>query len=359
MTIKIQEMSASHEMDYEAFLYKRDNPMLYYSLAYRNFLLKTLDNTESNYLLAFDNNNIVAAFPLIIKRLKSQKTIINALPFYGSHGGVIIDKEYLHKSQEIMSNFFSRLYELTKKLNTISLTIITPPHKDEAYENISQHYSNYFGQKPVDYRISQITNIGVEPGLNVEKELMSRFHTKTRNMVRKALKVGFDINHDEHLSSFEELCNLHHDNMEVIGGNTKSMKVFNSIYKTFSPEKDYRIYRASLKGKTAAMLLIFYYKDYCEYFTPVIDKNFRYQQPLSAIIFNAMCEASKHNYSFWNWGGTWKSQKSVHFFKKRWGAEDLLYYYYNIIFDKKYVFDNMNDIIKETKYFYVIPYSKI
>ena len=122
--------------------------------------------------------------------------------------------------------------------------------------------------------------------------------------------------------------------MKIIGGKAKSMKVFKNIYETFSPNKDYRIYRASMNGKTAAMMLIFYYKNCCEYYTPVIHQTFRLQQPLTAIIFNAMCDASKQNYSLWNWGGTWESQESVHFFKKRWGAKDILYYYYNKIFIK-------------------------
>lgn len=359
MTIKVKEMISQHEKDYEAFLDENESSMLYYSLTYQKFLLRTLNNTKSKYLLAFNNNNIIAVFPLIIKQLKSKKTIINALPFYGSHGGIIIDKNFLHKSQEIMKHFFFKLSDLIEKYNTISLTIITPPLKNLGYESISQYYSNYFGQKPDVQRISQMTNISVESGLDVEKVLMSRFHSKTRNMVRKALKSGFNINHDEHLSSFEELCELHHDNMKIIGGKAKSMNVFENIYKTFSPNKDYRIYRASMEGKTAAMMLIFYYKNYCEYFTPVIHQTFRFQQPLSAIIFNAMCEASKQNYSLWNWGGTWESQESVHFFKKRWGAEDLFYHYYNIIFDKKYVLENINCIIKEAENFYVLPYSKI
>ena len=106
MTIKVKEMTSQHESDYEAFLDEYENSLLYYSLSYRKFLLKTLNNTESKYLLAFNNNKIVAVFPLIIKHLKSKKTIINALPFYGSHGGVIIDKNFSHKSQEIMNNFF-------------------------------------------------------------------------------------------------------------------------------------------------------------------------------------------------------------------------------------------------------------
>ena len=84
MTIKVKEMTSQHESDYEAFLDEYENSLLYYSLSYRKFLLKTLNNTESKYLLAFNNNKIVAVFPLIIKHLKSKKTIINALPLWKS-----------------------------------------------------------------------------------------------------------------------------------------------------------------------------------------------------------------------------------------------------------------------------------
>ena len=37
----------------------------------------------------------------------------------------------------------------------------------------------------------------------------------------------------------------------------------------------------------------------------------------------------------------------------------MIYYYYNKIFDKKYVLENINNIIKEAENFYVLPYSKI
>ena len=81
MTIKVKEMTSQNENDYEAFLNEHENSMLYYSLSYRKFLLKTLNNTESKYLLAFNNNKIVAVFALIIKHLKSKKRSLMHYPF--------------------------------------------------------------------------------------------------------------------------------------------------------------------------------------------------------------------------------------------------------------------------------------
>ena len=73
-----------------------------------------------------------------------------------------------------------------------------------------------------------------------------------------------------------------------------------------------------------------------------------------------MREASKQNYSLLELGrNLGVTRKCTGFLKKRWGAEDLIYYYYNKIFDKKYVLENINNIIKEAENFYVLPYSKI
>ena len=34
-------------------------------------------------------------------------------------------------------------------------------------------------------------------------------------------------------------------------------------------------------------------------------------------------------FKLWNWGGTWRSQEGVYRFKNRWGAEDMVYRYFN------------------------------
>jgi lipid II:glycine glycyltransferase (peptidoglycan interpeptide bridge formation enzyme) len=122
--------------------------------------------------------------------------------------------------------------------------------------------------------------------------------------------------------------------MKAINGKEKPFFIFEAIHKIFEINKDYRLYIAEKKGEIAAALLLFYYKDYCEYFTPAINQKFRSEQPLSMLIFYAMQEASLRGCHYWNWGGTWLSQDGVYLFKKRWGAEENLYGYYCMAFQQ-------------------------
>ena len=358
MNIEVKIMTKRDEELYENFLSNNDYSMLYYSLIYREFLLKTLKNSEAHYLIVISDRNVIAVLPLILKNLKSGKTILNSLPFFGSHGGILIGANHLHKSRDITKMIFSFLSEIVKTRKSLSLTIIEPLNNNK-FKNIREEYFNYFGQPAADKRIGQISDIKIDSSCDIEAELMSRFHSKTRNMVRKGLKTGFDIDFDQSAGSFDELCHLHTDNMKVIGGKPKSIEVFKNIRENFTAVSDYRIYRAKLNGKTAAMVLMFYSNKYCEYFTPVINSEFRSYQPLSALIFQAMCDAAKYKFYYWNWGGTWESQESVYFFKKRWGAKDSQYYYHNKIFDKEYLISNLETIIEEAENFYILPFTKV
>ena len=40
-----------------------------------------------------------------------------------------------------------------------------------------------------------------------------------------------------------------------------------------------------------------------------------------------MLDAIQKGYVWWNWGGTWTSQESLHHFKAGWGAVDMPYTY--------------------------------
>ncbi len=129
-------------------------------------------------------------------------------------------------------------------------------------------------------------------------------------------------------------CCLTSQAKQPIGGNAKPLSVFRTLYEIFDPKEDYNVYVAQKSDEFTAGLLVFYYKEYCEYFTPVINQKYRSEQPLSLLIFTAMKEAYKRRVKYWNWGGTWPThQEGVYLFKKRWGADERTYNYYTKIFD--------------------------
>jgi lipid II:glycine glycyltransferase (peptidoglycan interpeptide bridge formation enzyme) len=101
---------------------------------------------------------------------------------------------------------------------------------------------------------------------------------------------------------------------------------------------------------------VFYFKDTVEYFTPVITHDYRHQQPLSLIIFEAMKDSINRGIKKWNWGGTWGTQEGVYRFKSRWGAKDFPYQYH-IHYRPEAKLLTRNEVMDHYAFFYYLPYD--
>ena len=117
------------------------------------------------------------------------------------------------------------------------------------------------------------------------------------------------------------------------------------------------MFTAYIKGKPVAALLLLYFNETVEYFTPVILPKYRNTQALSLVIFIAMKDAILHGFKNWNWGGTWLSQKGVYDFKKKWGTIDYPYYYYTLLFNNKLLSSDADFIKKNYEGFFVLPFN--
>ncbi|KQW22300.1 hypothetical protein ASC80_02590 [Afipia sp. Root123D2] len=190
-----------------------------------------------------------------------------------------------------------------------------------------------------------------------EDQLMASFHQKTRNMVRKAGKVGAEISIENGMLDF--VHEIHAQNMQTIGGIAKTKRFFSLIPKYFKPNEGFKVYVARIGGEPVAAVLLFYFNTTVEYFTPVIRAEFRDTQALSGAIFRAMSDASKAGFRWWNWGGTWTTQEGVYSFKKRWAARDLHYRYFVKIYDGSLMRRTRQDILAQYPNFYVLPFSML
>jgi lipid II:glycine glycyltransferase (peptidoglycan interpeptide bridge formation enzyme) len=206
-----------------------------------------------------------------------------------------------------------------------------------------------------DIRIGQLTDIACDT--NHAATLMQRYHSKTRNMVRKAEKQGFGVSIEN--DAFDFLYNTHLENMQVIGGTAKSPAFFEAVAKHFVAGKDYNIWVARHNNVPIAAMLLFYFSDMVEYFTPVIVEQWREAQPLSLLIYHAMIAASQAGYKQWNWGGTWVNQEGVYHFKKRWGAEDRRYHYYTHIQNPALYTTTPAELLQHYPGFFMLPFSAL
>ncbi|MCP3976829.1 MAG: GNAT family N-acetyltransferase, partial [bacterium] len=155
------------------------------------------------------------------------------------------------------------------------------------------------------------------------------------------------------------LAAIHAGNMRALGGLAKPRRFFRLIAHHFEYEKDFKLYTAYDRETPVSSLLLFYFNKTVEVFAIATLAEYRSRQPSSLLTFQGMRDAALRGMAWWNWGGTWASQKGVYHFKKHWGAEDFPYYYYTRILDAR-----LRDLSKETlleqyPYFFVLPFGEL
>lgn len=336
--MKIEILDKSRYEEYESFLLSCEYSLFYHSTKYKDFL-EDLLGCESQYLLAYDNGKLVAALPLMIKNGSLGK-VVNSLPYYGSNGGIVCSN-----TQSKYSVIFKESLSL---INYTSLTLVSSPFEDGISTLLD---------KVTDQRISQITHLN-PASEDYSEYIFSIIEGSTRRNIKKAQKFGIKVvkKNEEAVSFLEQ---VHNENMVVIGGKAKSHAFFEKITKYFLPDIDYKIYVAELNGAPIAALLVFFYNRTVEYFTPVIRDEFRDYQPLASILFEAMKDAMKANYKYWNWGGTWLTQSGVYQFKKKWGAIEKLYNYYTHVRNDEILKVDKYAVAKEYDGFYTYNFNEV
>jgi hypothetical protein len=269
--------------------------------------------------------------------------VFNSLAYYGSNGGVIQVENDIDSKIMLLDAF----YNMASEEKAVSATIISNPLEDD-----SGFYDSYVKYDFRDERIGQITHFP-----HCIDDLLARFDDPRPRNIRRAIKEGVTVIRGGK-EALEFLFSTHVDNMQSIGGVAKKKEFFDAI-STRMYQQDWAVFTALQDGKPIAALLLFYFNNTVEYFTPVIVQSHRNTQALALVIYEAMCDAIQRGFLNWNWGGTWVSQAGVYDFKKRWGTSEYRYYYYTRLYN--------HDILKTLpKYslghypgFFLLPFNKL
>jgi hypothetical protein len=341
-------LDESFDAEYEHFLHQSPTTLLYASVAYRKLLTAYLE-AEPVYLGAKDvHGRLLGVLPAFLKKNERHGNIINSLPFYGSNGGVI-EHEGNAEVQKGLLKFFD---EVARQLDCAATTIITSP--------LEPHGDLYQRQAVFDFkdqRIGQITPLP-QQSESLANHLLSMFSDPRPRNIKKAVKSGVKIRWSRDSGDMDFLYDTHRQNILAIGGIPKERKFFDQVLAT-TPAENYKIYCADIEGQPVAALLLFYFNQTVEYFTPSILDGYRTQQPLSLLIFEAMKDAVVEGYRYWNWGGTWLTQSGVYDFKKRWGTVDHPYFYYSRLYRNELRTLTQAQLLSEYPNFYVLPFNQL
>lgn len=317
MTVAVSLLTEDLEKAYSLLIKSDERSMIYPTLEFQQFLCRVVSGNPK-YYTAVQNGEIVGILPCFEVTHRRHGRIINSLPWYGSYGGCVLK---LGASQHIRQALLDR-YLLYIQADDVSFaTLVMSP-----YENgFLDQYMRILKPAAIDSRIGQITELP-DNGVDLESRLEFTLTQKTRNLVRKSRNQGFVLCRDPTDTDWDFMYSTHVENMQAIGGQPKPWDHFQAMQDIFP--KEWRILlTAKLDEKNVASLLLLRYNSTVEYVTPVIKQEFRSLQPLSFLIWNGMLDAVQDGYKWWNWGGTWRSQKSLYHFKSGWGAKDLPYTY--------------------------------
>ncbi len=338
--MRIDKLTAEHRQAYDELLLTRDDSLLYQSSRYMAMLEELLGCRQATLLASDDDGKLLAALPLM-EADGPLGVVVNSLPFYGSNGGLIGADPAAR--QALVDAYNARVAQD----DVATATVVESPLDTDRVTGW-RHELN-------DERIGQFTQIDFVE--NHGDALMKSFHYKTRNAIRKAWKSGAVVAVEN--DAMEFLAEVHELNMQEIGGVPKSRRFFNLIPAHFRQDRDYRIYVTRLNGEAVAAVLVFYFNRVAEYFTPVVCKEYRESQALSAAIFQAMEDASKAGFRWWNWGGTWLSQDGVYRFKSRWGTQNFRYQYYTTVHNRAVLEAQRFELLSGYPLFYVVPFTSL
>lgn len=349
--IEISLLRWEDENNYTNMIHNCHEAMFYHSISFRNLLGNFL-SCKFYYIIAKEDDIVVGAIPTFLK-INKHGNILNSLPFFGSNGGFLVDSR-LDKSKkiEIKKELLDGFINLVIEKDCILSTIITSP-----FDNDISFYEKYIQYKFKDSRIAQITAFRNNVN-DIENEIMYNIIEKrNRVAIRRPRKNNIVV---EYSNDFTELYNMHTENISTKGGIVKPMLFFQDVHKWFG-KKEFDLMYAKKDGKIIGGLLLFYFKDTVEYFTPTFYYDYRKEQATSLLVFEGIKNAIKNGYKYWNWGGTWGSQESLYKFKRGWGAKDYHYYYYIIQHsDINEILELSPEVLqREYKWFFVLPFTEL
>jgi CelD/BcsL family acetyltransferase involved in cellulose biosynthesis len=333
--IDIRAIDAHDEEAYSKFVASAPGALAYHSLPYRNLVAEHL-GCEPEYLIAVDAGEIRGVLPMMWTGPPGAR-ILNSLPYYGSHGGVVAAD---HAAETVLLRAYA---ERALDRGTAAATMVSNPFRakgsDPAVHNL------------VDHRISQVT------ALDASGDPLELVEASARRNIRKAERLGIEIARD--VRELPTLARLHRDNIESLGGRAKRPEFFEALPSHLDEGTEFDLWVARHEGRVIAALLVLYFNGTVEYFTPAIDHDHRADQPLAGLLATAMRESAAGGHRRWNWGGTWDTQDGVHRFKRKWGAQDRRYDYWVQLNDESLLDLSAGELRERYGDFYVVPFSEL
>jgi FemAB-related protein (PEP-CTERM system-associated) len=246
------------------------------------------------YLMAFEGGRVRGCLPLFLVENMLIGRILLSTPF-AVYGGVLAD------SPEVAAAFGDQLTTLGQALSVDHVEL-----------------RNAYDEQCVGFaRISRYVTFTRQIG-NSEEAILESIPRKTRYMVRKALKQGFETSVcNERSAAFEDLYDR---NLRRLGTPSFPSKFFASLLKNFGSGVDIR--EVLWNGKVASAVLTFYFRDQVLPYYGASALKLNALAPNNFMYFDLMRRAGKSGYAKFDFGRSKKHAGGSYDFKAYWGMEE-------------------------------------
>lgn len=353
MAIEVSLQAELPEDAGEKVVVPRDDfGMIYEQPGYQRFLGQILPLAERWTLTARLDGTVAGTFVFHSRRWRDL-TVLNAQPYFGSHGGPVTSAGLSGVEQAAVDHALGQALRSFVQSHAVdAVNVVEHPWRSAA------DFAEGAGLRAWDQRIGQISMLPVWRGREqTSQDILALCKQKSRNLVRKGLKQGFEIGIETSRDAWAELSAHHRISMAAIGGRAKQENEFDALKEHLADAGAAQLYTARCGGDFAGALLVLTHGPWVEYFVPVSVQSYRATQVLSALIHEAMLAACAAGARYWNWGGTWQSQGGVYRFKSGWGAEDFPYRYWGWLSDAGLALD-VDGAGGPPEYFYVKPFGE-
>jgi len=339
---------------YSTFLRQQSHSLFFYDYAYQKLVCTHL-NSELYVWIAKYAGRVLGAISVAYSQAGPLGVVANSMPYFGGNGGTITSRELsVDDDAFIKKRLIEIAFQDATKKKCASLTMISNPLDPGSFEILEEQ----FGSQPSDSRIGQFTTLPRSTSEDIETVLIKQFENPRPRNIRRAIKSGISVKSSNERDDLLFLWKTHKSNIEAIGGHVKKQEFFMSVYDQIDHD-DWKVFVGRLDKQPISALLLFYSRNVVEYFTPATVSDFRRLQPSALVIYQAMLDAVNRGIEYWNWGGTWETQKGVYDFKKKWGALDYPYYYFTKIYNDDIFQATPSELLEYYPGFYVVNFERL
>jgi hypothetical protein len=353
---RVEDLQGAWGEQYRALVSDSQCAMFYHSLEFLRFLASFIE-AEPLVLLCREEGRLVGALPTFIKHNAKTGSVLNSLPFFGSHGGPVVRNDVAEGiAKKAHESLLRHLRDEIWQTNDIAFsTIITTP-----YEKNLLAYERILDPQYVEHRTTQMVSM---PERATEDELLGTFEKRCRGSIKKAVRerVSVKVLDTYDGNMIEQTYKMHVENAERIGAIPKPKAFLEQLTRFFKIHENYDVYIAEHAERVIGALLVFYFKGFVEYYMPAVRLEYRSVNPTNLMVLKAMSDAVSRGLSVLNFGGTGKTMRGVYMFKRSFRATDYEYNCLtNVLSDATQLLDlTPSDIRKAYEWFYVIPYSAL